>query len=364
MKRTGLMGVLLLGALLAGCGGSSRATWIVRQPDWEFERYERLAVLPASVRDPNATLAAEQLTDVLTNLLAQNGQFTVVTRHELADIMREQDLSNLADVVDPSTAIPSGGIKGAQVLVSTTLAEFDVIDRVEEKLIRVPRVDRRGRMVGFDEVSVLEYQRGVVLAGGARVIDAETGVVLFAHTTPPIKVERARRGSPPRERVDDLVALAVHDMAQEIYMRVAPVRVRAKFKSDMLEVATDYYDGRYDTTRRLPVSASSFLVVVRELPSECDRNDFRVTITEKDGRVDLWGGGDEGRFTWSASAGSRGVSFSVPMARLTATGGREFVAKLYSVGDDEPAIVREFELDVPKREARAAAGTVELAGLR
>ena len=52
MKRTGLMGVLLLGALLAGCGGSSRATWIVRQPDWEFERYERLAVLTqAAPRD-------------------------------------------------------------------------------------------------------------------------------------------------------------------------------------------------------------------------------------------------------------------------------------------------------------------------
>ena len=37
------------------------------------------------------------MTTMLTDLLAGNGAFVVVSRQELADVMREQDLSNLAD---------------------------------------------------------------------------------------------------------------------------------------------------------------------------------------------------------------------------------------------------------------------------
>jgi hypothetical protein len=128
----------------------------------------------------------------------------------------------------------------------------------------------------------------------------------------------------------------------DCYAHVAPIRTKVKLKSDSLIVALDYYDGEYDQTKKVSTALDRFLLVVRELPKECDRNPFRVAIAPKDGRNIF-----EEEFVWSSNNPVRGVSWEVPVELLKSAGAEEFVAKLYSGTGEEPILDRDFKLDVP-----------------
>jgi len=65
-------GLLAASALwLVGCegGGSGGKGWITYRPNWEYERYERIAVLPGRATTPEAAQQAGILADRLTTLL-------------------------------------------------------------------------------------------------------------------------------------------------------------------------------------------------------------------------------------------------------------------------------------------------------
>ncbi len=346
-------GMLATLVVLAGCGGGhGRSDYVTQVPRWDYQRYERIAVLPGRAAHPGEARDAGILADRLTTYLAQSGAFTVLSRAELAEVFAEQDLSRLTDAVGQGMTLPEGRIEIAQALVATKITDYKLIaDREQHSTPRYAR-DRHGRVrrdrggrpivVGHDTYMV--YTHGAEVEGSVRVVDAATGTILLSHSARVAARPQRSRGCPPGQSPEEMASEAVRELATDFYKRIAPTRIKVKFKSDMLIVATEYFDGRYEKTSKLSVGLSNFLLVVRDLKDGCDRNRFRAVIMAEEGRTNLF----EEEFTWSGGYGPEGVSYRVPMEALTAAGGEKFVAKLYSVGTPEPLITREFEVVTEK----------------
>ncbi|MBK8915199.1 MAG: hypothetical protein IPM64_11485 [Phycisphaerales bacterium] len=348
-RDRGWFGVILSALVLvgaAGCGGGgSGVTVLVNKPDWAYERYQRIAVLETRCSDPRARSHADHLTARLTEILANNGTFTVVEKERFRDLMTEQDLSRLADVANPDSALPEGAIEVAQVLVLPALTTFDLKATRVDRRQPVYGTDRRGRLVQTGERIVPVYTHGARVSGTVRVVDAATGRTLTSHTVTNLGDETSRSGGPPKESPEDIATAAVDLMSVEFVRRIAPTRVEVEFDSNMLVVALEYRDGRYVEASRLPWNAEQVIVAARELPRECVRNDFKLELETLEGRRLL----GEASFTWNGSAGKRGEVLVVPADALRDSGEVEFVAKLFATGDDEPVLTREFSLIPPKQ---------------
>jgi hypothetical protein len=353
MNRRAVLGGLLLVALASwsGCGGGG-ATYVTQFPRWDFEQYKRIAVLPGRATTPQGAREAGVLTDRLTTALAQSGAFTVLSRSDMQAVFKEQDLSRLEDAIDTDTALPEGKIEIAQALVAAKITDYKLIAERSQQSIPIYARDRRGNVVidrfgrpiitGEDVVMI--YKTGAEVEGSVRVIDAATGKVLLSHSARVAPRPRTSRNQPPSKSPEEMASEAVRELSIEFAKAVAPTRIKVKLKGDMLIVATEYFDGKYKTEKKLPRSMAEFLLVVRDLPEECDRNNFRVAIAELDGRENLFAQ----EFVWSGSSGPEGMSFHVPTEKLAGIGGEKFVAKLYSVGNPEPILKREFSLTATK----------------
>lgn len=339
----------------SGCGGGGKGAYITQFPRWEWQQYERIAILPFKYigNEPGGAEAARQATYLLRDELARNGNFTVLEREAFRDMLTEQDLSQLADVADPSTVIAPGKIQAAQAFVTGTITQYATDAKRQEQRRPVYARDDRGRIIrdrqgrpriaGEEVLQIFEH-RGVA-AGSVRVIDTATSKVIFSYPVPPIAREDRRAGSPPSASPDDLALEAAKEVAVDCYKHVAPIQLRVKIKGDSLFTALDYYDGEYEKEKKIPLNVSKFLLVVRQLPQECDRNPFRVAIAPEGGRNIF-----EEEFTWSAANPVRGQFWEVPLQMLTASSGNKFVAKLYSGNGEEPILQRDFELDKPKKD--------------
>jgi hypothetical protein len=284
---------------------------------------------------------------MLEDLLAANGHFTILERSALEAVLTEQDLAQLADLADPSTVIPPGKIQIAQVIVVGKLTEFDLKAERSTKKIPVLALADGGRRVKVREKTVEEFRHEATVGGIIRVMDVATGKVLHAHRVPAIRFNDSQYGAPPRATPQELAIAAAKELAVDCYKHIAPISLEVKLDSDCLITALDYYDGEYDKEEKIPTDVGKFLVVVRNLPRECDRNRFQVAIAPEDSR-NFW----QEEFTWTANNPSRGMSWEIPIETLLASGAEElkFEAKLYSVGNDRPLLKRDFKLKVPKKD--------------
>lgn len=338
----------LLALVVCGCGlGGSKRAVITQYPQWDWKAYKRLAVVPfhCPADKPGAVEAAQQATYMLDDLLVSNGSFEILERDALKDVLTEQDLSQLADVADPSTIIAPGKIKAAQALVVGKITDFDLTAERAQKKVPVIVAGRKGRPVRVRERTVEVFRNAGTVGGSVRVIDAATGKILFAYRVPPIVYDDSQQGSPPRATPRELAIEAAKSMAVDCYKHVAPINTQVKLKGDSLIVALDYRDGEYEKTKKIADDLDEFLVVVRELPRECDRNQFRVALAPKEGD-NFW----EQEFTWSAHNAVRGLSWTVPVEKLRSAGAEKFEAKLYSAEDDRPLLKRGFELKSPDKD--------------
>ncbi len=338
-------------ATLVGCGGGGDGSvkMLVRDPVWPFRDYDRIAVVPAAYVTPAAAAEAETLTTVLTDELARSGAFTLVSRQELASVLKEQDLAQLSDVVDPSTVIPPGGIQVAEVLITPRITQYDLDSRSEQK--QRMRFQLVGGRLRPTQVLVTENTNTAVLAASVRVIDAETGAIIYASPAEPIERSVSEDDALPEQTPEQLAAFAARDLAIEFARDLAPSQVEVEFEPEMLKVASSYYDGAYDEQNNFEVAANNSIVIaVVGLPQACVGHEFRIAITPEESRRDVFGGPNQEVFTWSSGADvRRGVSFTVPMSALEASGASAFTAKLYWTGDDAPAITKNFTLEFPKQ---------------
>jgi len=339
---------LLVGLIgLAGCNGG-KSVYVTQFPRWDYERYERIAVVPARPADPRAARDARLLSDRLTTLISQSSAFTVLSRGEMEEVFQEQDLSRLADAIDEGTALPEGRLKVAQALVVAKISSYDLVKNRKKQTIPRYRLDRRGRImldrhgrpIKIGEDVVYTYTHGADVEASVRVVDAATGKILLSDSAQ-ASLRKSKHGRPPSDSPEAMASDATRELAMKLGKKVAPTRVKVKLKSKMLLLATAYFDGEYEQIKKLSRALGQFLLVVRDLPEECEGNNFRLAIAEEEGRQNLF----EEEFTWSSNAGPEGISYQVPMESIAQSGAERFVVKLYSAGDPEPKLKREFRLE-------------------
>lgn len=347
MKWLLALTLLTAGALAARAGEKVE---IRRYPGWPFEKFQRLAATPFGASDRRAAQVARTIEDRLIDLLTSNGAFTVLPRGELKDVLTEQDLSQLADVADPSTVITPGKIKIAQAIIVGRVVEFDLARERGDRRVLRPLRDRRGMPVRdsfglprMREEVVTVYRHAARLAASVRVINAATGELLVSQTVGPFTAEKEAEGGPPRESPEDMLGAAIDKVVQRLYQTIAPTSMVVKLDDDSLIVAKGFFDGEYEKTRKLSTDMEKFLVAVCGLPDECDQNPFRIGIALEDAKENVL----EREFVWKAGAGRAGVSIEIPIAELEPhVGAKEasFVVKLYAGGDPKPIFDRSFKL--------------------
>lgn len=101
------------------------------------------------------------LTDMLMDSLFNTNRFIVLERERLSEVTAEQDLSN-SNRFRKDTAVPVGGMEGAQLLVRGSVTEFEP--------------NCKGGSV------ILASAKQACMAINLRIIDAETGRVVNATT--------------------------------------------------------------------------------------------------------------------------------------------------------------------------------------
>ncbi len=105
------------------------------------------------------------LTDQLTDALMQSGQFTVMERQTLGDVISEQDLGNSGRVQKAQTA-ETGKLVSAQILVKGTITEFENASTGSEN------------GVGFGGIRVGNKREEAHVGLIIRLIDTTSGEVL------------------------------------------------------------------------------------------------------------------------------------------------------------------------------------------
>jgi curli biogenesis system outer membrane secretion channel CsgG len=112
---------------------------------------------------------ASELQDMLINELASTKAFQVLERRELKSVLSEQQLSE-SGLVESSTKLKLGKIKGARYLIAATVSAFD-----ESTESSGGGIHYRGFSFGGDK-------KKAYIAVDLKVIDAETGEVTDSRT--------------------------------------------------------------------------------------------------------------------------------------------------------------------------------------
>jgi curli biogenesis system outer membrane secretion channel CsgG len=110
---------------------------------------------------------AAAMQDVFVTELVKSGKFRVIDRERLDAIMREKNLTLSGDI-DPSSAIEIGKLLGVEYFLTGSVTEYGATD------VGAHGSGRRG-LPGFGV-----GKKTFVAAANARIIDAQTGEILWA----------------------------------------------------------------------------------------------------------------------------------------------------------------------------------------
>ncbi|MDE2179885.1 MAG: hypothetical protein KGJ40_03435 [candidate division NC10 bacterium] len=108
------------------------------------------------------------LAEMLTSELSKTGQFIVVERQALGDIVKEQELGQ-SGLVHGETAARTGQVLGAQIVVRGAVTEFE------------EQASGGGVDVGTRNLNIGGRMQNAHVALDIRLIDASTGQVIASH---------------------------------------------------------------------------------------------------------------------------------------------------------------------------------------
>jgi curli biogenesis system outer membrane secretion channel CsgG len=122
-----LLGVILLLGL-PGCGASAKVIDkggpTIAEAQAEPATGEKLRIAVMGFDNKTRWDVGRGMRAMLTSTLFRSGEFIVLEREELSDVLLEQQLGTTG-VVSDETAVPSGEVEGAQVLIYGTVTEFE-----------------------------------------------------------------------------------------------------------------------------------------------------------------------------------------------------------------------------------------------
>ena len=110
---------------------------------------------------------AAAMQDVFVTELFKSQKFRVIDREQLAALMREKNLSLSGDI-DPATAVKAGKLLGVQYFLTGSITEYG-------------KTDMSAHAYGVRKLPGMSGGKSTfVAAANARIIDTETGEILWA----------------------------------------------------------------------------------------------------------------------------------------------------------------------------------------
>lgn len=203
--------------------------WFVTGGGAVFAQKETLGIaaitptpsLKQTVEKAGKALSLSQVVESLDSQLIDRfnatRQFDLVSRSDLAQLIKEQDLGGSGNL-NPSTVAKVGELTGAKYLLTTTVDNFQDLARKEELKI---------------QQQVVEV-REIRLSAVGKIYETTTGKLLESANsqTATNKVDTQFIGTKVEgNRTDDLLVAIARDMAERIANRVADVIFPAKVLS-------------------------------------------------------------------------------------------------------------------------------------
>lgn len=186
---------LILFIVGSGCANTGTKT-IYRDDDSKCGIYppppanfirKRIAIIPLKDKTNQQytkTDLGSQAVDIGITLLLNAERFDVVERERLDALLAEQ---KLVGIVDPETAAKAGKILGVDLIFTGAITNFEIERSKTGGNFGLPRI---GKMPAFD-IQKQTTIMAISLAIDGRVIEVETGRVLFAGSGEIKREERA-----------------------------------------------------------------------------------------------------------------------------------------------------------------------------
>jgi len=137
----------------------------------QAKQKERIAIMPFGESGAKISGAGVAAADVLVEVIVKNKRFSVVERERLDAIMKEQKLG-MTGLIDDATAASVGRLLGVKYMI------FGNVNDASAKKTKKNRVRKDKKTGKTYSTPYWEISYGALVT--ARVIDIETGEILFA----------------------------------------------------------------------------------------------------------------------------------------------------------------------------------------
>ena len=190
----------------------------------QAKKKERMAIMPFAESGSKIDGAGAAAADVLTEVLVKNKRFSLVEREQLDAVIKEQKLG-MTGLIDDATAAQVGRLLGVKYMIFG-----NVNDASAKKVKRTARrKDKKGNVVTRP---YWEIQCNALVT--ARVIDIETGEILFAG-------KEKRRGTKSEEyKEEKQQGSAAENALAKIALKAAGVEegkedINVKYQSEIIQ---------------------------------------------------------------------------------------------------------------------------------
>ena len=325
------LGVFCLLTFLLAAGGCGKKIWVSQYPP--FYTHELKTILVADFRNAtNDPQAGRIMSEKVAAALAANGTYEVLHRSDLKLLANEAELRAAGGDVEAlarllrkrgrAQAILTGAVTQYGAWQHTEWQQRPIYDRKDKKKRKILRYE-----------AYLHARNEAAADATARLIRVSDGAVI--HATPlgaakaKVDSETGDEGfQAPDLSPQDCLDQAANQSVAKLLEEFAVVRKQISVARDAFRTAAGFRDGKWRGGKEFRPTDEVLLVVI-DLPPECDRNHFRISIEVKDTGQEVAGLEFTWLRQWSHKEGKE-FPFSPDKIVAAAGGGGEFVAKLYS----------------------------------
>ncbi len=323
-------------ALAAGCG---KTITVSRYPAFYTSDLRALLVAPFD-NHTGRPEAGQVLASKVTADLIANGTYHIYTAADLPDLLGGQVHGGGADLAG---RLRSG--RRVQAILTGTVTEYAATQSSQWRERPVYRRDKDGDRVIDHYIEYHHLHNEARVAATARLIRVSDGSVL--HSTPPgaasetVTSESDEDGDPPDRDLHACLAAATDAVAAELTADLAVVETEVRIPDDALKVASARMGTEWQQAERFDPADPRMLVVV-DLPVECDRNRFLLTVSRKDAAAPT----ASAEFVWERRWSGAGKAFEFSPVELAARSGTgEYTVRLTSGGQE--AGEADFRIEPP-----------------
>ncbi|MCP4375252.1 MAG: hypothetical protein GY794_03605 [bacterium] len=343
ITRTKLAPLALILITMTALGGCTKEIPIIQYPVFWDRAPKSIAVTPFRSETRMRHMGAQIASD-LASLLSINGSYTVHDRGALRAYLNERELQQAfsSDREVASSAMVKIG-KVQALLTGTVTACNWPRTRSESRVISQRFYNPNGTSY-TRPVRQRFYTNEAEIRVNASLLRITPNGPQVIHSCPVVGYAKSEGVAPSLSR-DGCLSSARNQVVQQLLENFAVVRKMIKVKpSETFFTATGQpYAGKWPKSKKFSASSGQNIIIVLKLPPQCDRNRFRITVSRKEGRSDLFS--HEVRWTKALSM-QGGLQLKLSPSDLASKGGGrgEYIIRLFS-GQAEAALDHKIKIE-------------------